>query len=63
MMLPLLLQLSLIASSALAASWIAPGAVWYDTSGNRIDAHGPGIYKRGDTFYWIGHSAPDNTSQ
>ena len=40
-----------------AVSWIAPGAVWYDTDGNKIDAHGGGVVKRGDTFYWIGHAA------
>jgi hypothetical protein len=41
-------------SGGLAASWIAPGTVWKDTSGNKIDAHGGGIVQRGDTFYWIG---------
>lgn len=40
-----------------ATSWIAPGAVWYDTDGKKIDAHGGGIVQRGDTFYWVGHSA------
>jgi len=43
-----------------AASWIAPGAVWKDTSGNKIDAHGGGIVQRGDTFYWIGWSASNS---
>ena len=43
---------------ALAASgWIAPGAVWLDSDGNKIDAHGGGVVKRGDTFFWVGHSA------
>jgi hypothetical protein len=59
----LLSQLTLFSSaisSALAASWIVPGAVWTDTSGNKIDAHGGGIVKRGDTFYWIGQSASDS---
>jgi hypothetical protein len=41
--------------NALGASWIAPGAVWYDTDGNKIDAHGGGVVQRGDTFYWVGH--------
>lgn len=40
-----------------ATSWIAPGAVWYDTDGVKIDAHGGGVVKRGDTFYWVGQSA------
>jgi hypothetical protein len=51
--------LSLIAgaTSVLAVSYIAPGAVWYDTSGKKINAHGGGVVQRGDTFYWTGHSA------
>ncbi|KAI1473830.1 carbohydrate-binding module family 35 protein [Daldinia eschscholtzii] len=49
------------ATSVLGASWIAPGAVWYDTDGNKIDAHGGGVVKRGDTFYWVGHAASNQT--
>ena len=49
-----------IISRAFAASWIAPGAVWKDTDGNKIDAHGGGIVQRGDTFYWIGWSASNS---
>ncbi|OTA91356.1 glycoside hydrolase family 43 protein [Hypoxylon sp. CO27-5] len=45
------------ASRVLGASWIAPGAVWTDSDGNKIDAHGGGVVKRGDTFYWVGHAA------
>ncbi|KAJ9160625.1 Arabinanase/levansucrase/invertase [Coniochaeta hoffmannii] len=45
-----------------ATSWIAPGAVWYDTDGQKIDAHGGGIVQRGDTFYWVGQSASSNES-
>ncbi|KAI5867826.1 carbohydrate-binding module family 35 protein [Durotheca rogersii] len=45
----------------LGASWIAPGAVWYDTDGNKIDAHGGGVVKRGDTFYWVGHAVANQT--
>lgn len=46
-----------LVGKAFAASWIAPGAVWYDTDGKKIDAHGGGVVKRGDTFYWIGQAA------
>ncbi|KAH8679683.1 Arabinanase/levansucrase/invertase [Tricladium varicosporioides] len=46
--------------SVSAASWIVPGAVWTDTDGNKIDAHGGGIVQRGDTFYWVGQSASKN---
>lgn len=52
----LLLCLS-TAVGTFSASWIVPGAVWTDTSGKTIDAHGGMIYQRGATFYWIGQSA------
>jgi hypothetical protein len=56
-----LLAILQAATGVLAAnSWIAPGAVWYDTDGKKIDAHGGGIVKRGDTFYWVGQSASNN---
>jgi hypothetical protein len=54
---------SLVVSAVLGVSWIAPGAVWYDTDGNVIDAHGAGIYREGHIFYLVGHSAPDNTGK
>lgn len=38
---------------ALSVSWIVPGAVWYDTDGNRIDAHGGQILRVNDTFFWV----------
>lgn len=44
-----------------AASWIVPGAVWKDTTGATIDAHGGNVVKRGDTFYWVGQSASNGT--
>lgn len=52
-----LLGVCIAASGALGASWIAPGAVWYDTDGNKIDAHGGGVVLRGDTYYWVGQAA------
>ncbi|KUJ11611.1 uncharacterized protein LY89DRAFT_739038 [Mollisia scopiformis] len=57
-----LMLISWALSSIWAASWIVPGSVWTDTSGNKIDAHGGVIVQRGDTFYWIGQSASDNIS-
>jgi hypothetical protein len=30
------------------------GVFWNDTRGKRIEAHGGGFYKEGDTWYWIG---------
>ncbi|KAF2228636.1 carbohydrate-binding module family 35 protein [Viridothelium virens] len=43
-----------------ATNWIVPGAAWYDTAGKKIDAHGGGIVKRGNTFYWLGQSVSNN---
>ncbi|KAI9048980.1 hypothetical protein LZ554_006829 [Drepanopeziza brunnea f. sp. 'monogermtubi'] len=51
-----------LAVGALAASWIVPGAVWKDTNGNTIDAHGGMIYQRGADFYWIGQAANDSVT-
>ena len=61
----LLLHFALLsaASTALAASWIVPGAVWTSTSGTKIDAHGGNVVKRGDTFYWVGQSASHGKPQ
>lgn len=36
-----------------AASWIVPGAVWTDTNGVKIDAHGGMIIKPGNVYYWV----------
>ena len=33
---------------------IHPGEVWPDTDGNHIQAHGGGITRVGDTYYWYG---------
>ncbi|MBN2577143.1 MAG: family 43 glycosylhydrolase, partial [Deltaproteobacteria bacterium] len=30
------------------------GGFWNDTRGKRIEAHGGGFYKEGDTWYWVG---------
>jgi hypothetical protein len=49
--------LSLLSGVALAASapqLIRPGEVWPDDRGRHIQAHGGGILKLGDTWYWFG---------
>jgi hypothetical protein len=47
--------LLLVATPASAATvTITPGTVWTDTAGNVIQAHGEGITKVGDTYYWLG---------
>jgi hypothetical protein len=33
---------------------IKPGEVWPDDRGQHVQAHGGGIIKRGDTYYWFG---------
>jgi hypothetical protein len=48
-------MLLLVALSASAApQTIKPGAVWLDDRGQHIQAHGGGIIKLSDTFYWFG---------
>jgi len=43
------------ATTALAATvTVTPGAVWTDTTGAVIQAHGEGVTKVGDTYYWLG---------
>lgn len=44
-----------------AQSLIVPGALWYDTDGNEIQAHGTGILTVGSTFYWFGEDKADNS--
>jgi hypothetical protein len=47
--------LFLAGMSALAApQTIKPGELWPDNRGQHIQAHGGGIIKLGDTFYWFG---------
>jgi hypothetical protein len=41
-------------------SSITPGAVWKDDRGQEIQAHGGGVLRVGDTFYWFGE---DRTPQ
>jgi polygalacturonase len=37
---------------------IKPGAIWPDDRGEHINAHGGGILKVGDTWYWFGEYRP-----
>ncbi|KZT12579.1 carbohydrate-binding module family 35 protein [Laetiporus sulphureus 93-53] len=59
-----LLVLSIIATVlcgyTASKSVIVPGALWYDSDGNEIQAHGAGIFRVGDTFYWVGEDKADN---
>ena len=44
----------------LAASIIRPGELWPDNRGQHIQAHGGGILKLGDTYYWFGEDRSKN---
>lgn len=49
------LVLLLLGFAAFAAPQkIKPGELWLDNRGQHIQAHGGGIIKLGDTFYWFG---------
>lgn len=37
-----------------AQKWVKPGAVWRDTQGKVIEAHGGGILHYGGVWYWFG---------
>ena len=41
---------------------IRSGELWYDDGGRHINAHGGGIMKYGDTYYWFGEHKDDWTS-
>ena len=41
---------------------IRSGELWYDSDGRHINAHGGGIMKYGDTYYWFGEHKDDRTS-
>jgi len=46
-----------------AQNKIVPGGVWPDDNGKHVQAHGGGIIKIKDTFYWFGeYRAKDNDS-
>jgi len=48
--------MALVAGPLIAAdlSVIKPGEIWPDNRGQHIQAHGGGIIRRGDAYYWFG---------
>lgn len=44
----------LVAAASAIPQTIKPGEAWLDNRGQPIQAHGGGILKLGDTFYWFG---------
>src|SRR3954447_26625190 len=43
-----------LVSTMHAAATINPGEIWPDDRGKHIQAHGGGILKLGDLYYWFG---------
>ena len=41
---------------------ITPGTVWNDTQGKVIEAHGEGMIKVGDTYYWLGEDKTNGSA-
>ena len=40
-----------------------PGVTWYDTDGNRIQAHAGYMFYENDTFYWYGENKEKSKSE
>ncbi len=56
-----ILALTITAAIAKATPYlVVPGAIWRDTAGNIIQAHGAGLIHVGKTYYWFGE---DHTGQ
>lgn len=55
-LLTVLIALGLLPQLGMAAKhiWVKPGAVWRDTQGHVIEAHGGGILHYGHVWYWFG---------
>ncbi|MBV8782168.1 MAG: family 43 glycosylhydrolase [Phycisphaerae bacterium] len=49
--------------SASGSRWIEPGAVWPDNRSQPIQAHGGGLLKVGDLFYWFGEDRTQSIEQ
>ncbi len=42
------------APATAASPWVDPKAVWPDDRGDHVQAHGGGVLRVGDTFWWFG---------
>ncbi|MVZ80339.1 beta-glucanase, partial [Escherichia coli] len=66
MMRILFLLLTLLSFSSFSETMFTPGRAWYDSDGNIINAHGGGILKFEDKYYWFGElrtEGRDNTGK
>jgi len=64
--LPLTLSICLVTMSGHAADGpqtIQPGETWADNRGQHVQAHGGGILKRDDTYYWFGEDRTQGLSR
>ena len=52
---------SLLILSAVTSRPIRPGIPWFDTDGNRIEAHGGGFLQYKGTVYWYGETKKTDT--
>src|SRR3954471_14318426 len=53
-LLRLLVMLLYARSASAAEGTIKPGDIWPDDRGQHVQAHGGGIIKLADTYYWFG---------
>lgn len=53
----------MLATCAASVVTIKPGAPWLDNRGKRIQAHGGGIVKLGNTYYWFGEDRSRDNSR
>jgi hypothetical protein len=49
-----LASLAGVPAAQAATATIAPGTMWTDTAGNRLQAHGVGVFTVGSTYYMVG---------
>ena len=52
----------MLATVSANAQGIRSGEIWPDEDGNHINAHGGGVMKYGDTYYWFGEHKAEHTS-
>jgi hypothetical protein len=59
----LVLSTAMPVHAASTASAIKPGDIWRDDRGEHVNAHGGGILKVADTWYWFGEYRPKDAVQ
>ncbi len=52
----------LLVLQAAGPQTIRPGEIWPDDRGRHIQAHGGGILKVGDTYYWFGEDRSQDST-